>query len=471
MLALLLFAASAQAVERPRLVVGVVVDQMRWDYLYRYEDRWGEGGFKRLLSEGRSMDETYINYVPTVTAAGHSTIFSGATPAVSGIAANNFCIGGREVYCTDDHSVRSVGSATAEGEMSPRNMMVLTIGDQLKLASDFRSRVVGVALKDRASILPAGHAADAAFWFDYEAKRFISSTYYMQSLPEWMRKYDDELSERLAGVAADSVKYSSLGITLTRETAERAVDGYALGQREAGITDMLCVSFSSTDYVGHQWGTRGAHTDDVYLTLDRELSHLLSFLDKRVGRGRYLLFLTADHGAAHSAQFMLEHGEPAGIWNPGPMKYVKSIIDYRVYVDSAAVAADGKSMEEAKRLVAGEILRDSAVVRVVDYAAARTATLPEDFRVRLENGWYPGRSGDLFVILRPGFYHRDHLDGTDHGTPYPYDTHIPLLFAGWHVSPGSVSEPCSIVDIAATVCAALHIQRPDGCFGRPLPLH
>ena len=181
--------AAAAQVERPKLIVGLVVDQMRWDYLYRFQDEYGEGGLKRLLREGHSFENTMINYVPTVTAIGHASIYTGSTPALHGICGNNFFIDGKEVYCCGDSTVRGVGSDSKKGQMSPHNLLASTIGDELKLATNFRSRVFGVAIKDRAAILPAGHSADAAYWWDTTVGHFISSSYYMDRLPEWVERF------------------------------------------------------------------------------------------------------------------------------------------------------------------------------------------------------------------------------------------------------------------------------------------
>src|SRR5438477_9347953 len=188
-------AAKTTPIQRPKLVVGIVVDQMRWDFLYRYYDRYGSGGFKRLLNDGFSCENAMINYIPSFTAVGHSTIFTGSVPAIDGIAGNDWTeqLTGKLVYCTSDTSVRPLGNASAvDGRMSPRNLLVSTITDELRLATNFQSKVIGVSLKDRASILPAGHTANAAFWLDDETGHFITSTYYMKQIPGWVVKFNDK---------------------------------------------------------------------------------------------------------------------------------------------------------------------------------------------------------------------------------------------------------------------------------------
>ena len=255
--------AKAAGVERPKLVVGIVVDQMRWDYLYRYYSLFGEGGFKRLMNEGFSCENTMINYVPSVTAVGHTAIFTGSVPSVHGIAGNNFLLNGKMTYCCADSTVRSVGSTSDEGMMSPRNLLTTTIGDELKIATDFKSKVIGVSLKDRAAILPAGHSADGAYWMDYTTSTFISSTYYMDKLPEWVVNYNKTIGK----VSKDDICYTPLGNKLTEEMGKAAIAGEGLGSDD--VTDLLTLSFSCTDLVGHKYGTHSDITRNIYIDLDR----------------------------------------------------------------------------------------------------------------------------------------------------------------------------------------------------------
>ncbi len=296
--AALMATAGMAQVERPRLVVGLVVDQMRWDYLYYYYDSFRPDGLRRLVDDGFSFENCMINYVPTVTAIGHTSIYTGTVPAFHGICGNNFVIEGRKVYCTQDTTVQTVGSKSREGQMSPRNNLASGIGDQLKMATYGRAKVVGVALKDRASILPAGHAADAAYWWDTSAGHFVSSTYYMQQLPKWV----SETNKKIAVKPGTDVKTSPVGVVKTFDMARAALVAEQMGKDD--ITDLLTVSVSSTDAVGHATGTwastQTADNRDVWMELDRQVAAFLKTLDDEVGRGNYLLFLSADHGAAHN---------------------------------------------------------------------------------------------------------------------------------------------------------------------------
>ena len=473
--------------ERPKLVVGIVVDQMRWDYLSRYYHRFGTEGFRRLIDKGYSFDNCLIDYVPTVTAIGHTSVYTGTTPAFHGICGNNFYIDGRKVYCCKDTTVAPVGTDNRKaGCMSPTNLLSTTIGDQLRLHTDFRSKVVGVSYKDRASILPAGRSANAAYWLDTKNGQFVTSSYYMKELPQWVKTVNGELAknQELKKLGKD-VGLSPLTGRLTVDMAIAALDGEHLGQ--GGETDMLCVSFSQTDVIGHKWGTRGEHTDEAYLELDKDLARLFAALDDRIGDGHYVVFLTADHGGAHNQQFMRDHGLNGGPWRSEELKadlerYVASklgntknvvlgIVDYRFFLDHAGIVAQGLDVQRVKE-VAIEYLRKSPHISfVVDYEQAGYAPIPDILRERILKGYNFHRSGDIIVAVEPGYYEIGPWSspvGTTHGEWNPYDAHIPLLFYGWKVPHGACSSEVHITDIAPTVCSLLHIQQPNACIGSPL---
>ena len=472
------FSCRAAGTEKPRLVVGIVVDQMRWDYLMRYADKWGEGGFRRLIDGGFSYDNTYLCYVPTVTAVGHASIYTGTSPAVHGIAGNDFYINGEKVYCTDDHTVKTVGSNTAAGEMSPRNMLSTTIGDQLKLAYP-KARVVGVSLKDRAAILPAGHSADAAYWWDDKAGVFITSSYYMDSLPKWLNDFNASHHR------TTDVRYVPDGISLTADLAIAAIDGYALGKGEA--TDMLTVSFSSTDYVGHKFGTMAPETEDVYLRTDKELARLYVYLDENIGRDRYLVFLTADHAAAHNRDEMAQRRIPSGGWSEEETlknvndflkarfavasDLVKSLIEYRFYLDDDAIVSSHLDREVVKQELIRYLESDPRVMQAIDYKKVRQMTVIPAIADRIVMGYNAKRSGDVIAVMQPGVYavsRSSFKKGTTHGVWNPYDSHIPLLFYGWQIDKGRSTESVQVIDIATTVCSMLGIQQPNGSVGKVL---
>lgn len=478
--------AQAQFNEKPKLVVGVVVDQMRWDYLGRYYEQFTSGGFRRLIDQGYSCNNCLINYVPTVTAIGHTSAYTGSTPALHGICGNNFYIDGRKTYCTADDSVQPVGSTSEKGKMSPRNLLATTIGDQLRMHTDYRSKVVGVSYKDRAAILPAGHCANAAYWLDVKNRCFITSTYYMNELPAYVREVNDRMAkDKAVRATGDSIGYTPLCGTLTTDMAIAALRGEQLGRGVA--TDMLCISYSQTDVIGHQWGTRGNRTDAAYMQLDRDLARLLQALDEQVGAGNYLLFLTADHGAAHNILWMQDHKLSAGKWLSAQLAkdleaaiaselgtneaVIADILDYRLFLDHKAIERQGLDLQQVKACLVKHLRTSPNVCFAADYEHITQAAIPPVLRDRALMGYHPRRSGDILVVVEPGYYEYGSWSspaGTTHGEWNPYDAHIPLLFFGWKVPQGATSREVHITDIAPTICQLLHIQQPNACVGEAI---
>lgn len=518
--------ASAIGVQRPKLVVGIVIDQMRWDYLYRYQKRYTDGGFKRLLNEGFSCENTVIPYVPSVTAIGHTCIYTGSVPSIHGIAGNNFVKNGEKVYCTDDDTVKPVGSNSEAGLMSPRNLWVTTIGDEMKIASNGRAKVVGVALKDRASILPAGHNPDGAFWFDDKSGNFITSTYYMNQLPKWVEAFNSKklpehyLSEKWntlypkdtytestsdeneyengikKGVKAtlplnlpglykkygyNIIRNTPFGNSLTFDMAKAAIDGEQLGADDE--TDLLAVSCSSTDYIGHQVGTHAVETEDTYLRLDKAIADFLSYLDAKVGKGNYLVFLSADHGAMNNARFLQDRRIPAGNWDdgvaakklnevlakeyPNTGDLVKTVMNYQVFFNREVIKNQHLDFAKIKQTVVDFLKEDSCVLYACDMEKTMTESIPEEVKYRIVNGYNRERSGDVQIVLKPNFYTHG-MKGTDHGAWNLYDTHIPLVFMGWGIKHGATTKRTFMTDIAPTIGALIHVQAPNGCVGQPI---
>lgn len=469
--------SSVGQIKRPKLVVGVVVDQMRWDYLYYYYDQYQRDGLRKLVDNGFSFENCLIPYVPTVTAIGHSSIYTGSVPALTGIAGNNFYIDGKEVYCCQDDNVKSVGSDSNEGKMSPRNLLASGLGDVLKIATDYKAKVIGVALKDRAAILPAGHAADAAYWWDTSAGHFISSTYYMDKLPEWVNKTNKAVAEK----PGTNVKTSVIGVTKTFQMAEAALEAEQLGQDS--ITDLLAISVSSTDAIGHEYGTRGKENHDAYMELDRQMAQLVSILDQKVGKGNYLLFLTADHGAAHNPNVMKSHSIPSGgleMWNK--LKPIEKQLEKefdcdsiitdencgRIYLNHKGLSEAGEDIKEVKARLCQLLEQDENILYAVDYDNVLTTSIPQPIREMIVNGYNKKRSGDIFYVPRAGWENvsdKPDYTGTTHSEWNPYDAHIPFVLYGWHVNHGETSAPVHMTDIAPTVCAMLHIQMPNSCVG------
>ena len=513
---------AQSTLERPKLVVGMVLDQMRWDYLYRYFDRYvDKGGFKRLLKEGNSCENTLIPYTPSVTACGHSVVYTGSAPSITGITGNAWWDrdNNRTMYCTEDKNMSTVGSSSPQGKMSPKNMLVTTVADELRLATNFKSKVVGVAIKDRGAILPAGHSANAAYWYDNSVGKWISSTYYMQTLPAWAVDFNnknltDSYYEKGWSLLYDSSTYlqstadnkpyeakpfgnnfpydlkkyigkdygkvntTYFGNELTFEFAKSALQGEQLGKD--GITDFLAVSFSSPDYIGHSFGPNSIEAEDAMLRFDLSLGAFLDYLDQVVGKNQYVLFLTADHGAAHIPEFMQENKLPGGRVYTGKLmdrlnaslqriynikKIILSDDNYQYSLDHAKLDSAGISSADIINWLKKELATEPGIDRVFALNELNTVPLPASIRKAINLGYHPRRSGDVQVIFKPGFIDASNATGTTHGLWNPYDTHIPLLWYGWGIKKGKTYRETTMSDIAPTLSSLLKIQMPSGNIG------
>jgi len=523
-LSLSVLAQNTGKLQRPRLVVGIMVDQMRWDYLYRFYDRYGAGGLKRMMGEGFSCENTMIPYAQTVTAAGHTCVYTGSVPAIHGIMGNEWFDRslGHSVYCTEDESVSTIGGSEKAAPQSPHNLWTTTICDELKLATNFRSKVIGIAIKDRGGILPAGHAADAAYWYDAPSGNWVTSTYYMKELPGWVTSFNQRkvvdsfyrfnwntLYPRNTYVQSDKddvpyegkfghetkpvfphefssfigknyipIASSPYGNTLTLAFAKTAVTAEGMGKDE--ITDFLAVSLSSPDYIGHQFGPNSIEEEDTYLRMDKDIESFLSFLDARVGKGNYTVFLTADHAVAHVPEFLLEHKIPAGrssyslaglqteLENKfGIKNLVQNSSNYQIYLDDKKMDSAGADKEPIKKFIINWLNKNDNILIAFDTEEISEVNLPQEVKDMFINGYNTKLGGDIQVVLKPAFLGGGRT-GTSHGTWYPYDSHIPLLWMGWGIKKGSSTRTCHMTDIAPTLAALLHIQMPNGSIGKPI---
>ncbi|MGO1520002.1 MAG: alkaline phosphatase PafA [Sphingobacterium sp.] len=522
---------SAQ-VERPKLVIGLMVDQMRWDYLYRFADRYGEDGFKRLLREGFSCENTVIDYVPTFTAIGHSSVYTGSVPSIHGIAGNDWIEQqeGTAMYCTQDDAVAGVGTTEKEGKQSPRNLLASTVTDQLKLATNFKSKVVGVAIKDRGGILPAGHFADAAYWFEANSGNWITSTYYMEKLPAWVNGFNQEkladhylkqdwntlypietyttnsiaddnvyegrwageesptfprkTSELMKDAGYELIKSTPYGNSLTLDFATAAIEHESLGKNPDQATDFLCVSLSATDYVGHRYSLSSVEIEDVYLRLDQDLAKFLNYLDETVGKGNYTFFLTADHAASYNSRYFMDKRGNGGYFFSrqllrqmnaslqeefGVENLVLSLLNYQVHLNYAAIKEKGIEESEVKALIIDQLKHEDGVAYVVDMENGTDMMIPTAIKEKVINGYHRKRSGVIQVITEPQWYDgTPRSTGTTHGTWTPYDSHIPLVFMGWGIQAGHSNRSVRITDIAPTISALLHVMEPNGSIGKPI---
>jgi predicted AlkP superfamily pyrophosphatase or phosphodiesterase len=523
------FPTLLTAQERPRLVIGLVVDQMRYDYLYRYWNDLEEGGFKRMLREGHIVHNGHFQYAPTFTGPGHASNYAGTGPAMHGIVANDWYDRQleRTVYCVEDENAKTVGSESVDGQMSPRRLMSTTLADQLELATNYRSKTIGIAIKDRGSILPLGHLGDAAFWYDKSVGKFISSDFYADTLPAWltafnarnlsdqylalgwspllpMDRYEESLPDDKPGERPyrntekavfpyDLIKISSTkrfgqgeqkydllagtphGNTLTLDMAKAAILGEQMGKDD--VPDLLAVSFSSTDYAGHQFGPSSVEIHDMYLRLDRDLAEFFQFIDAEVGMENTLIFLSSDHGAADN---------PALISPPGGY-FLKDSFEtgLRQYLMARTDSLDPieyftneqiyfrqplqHSLEDLTRWVREYALNFPGVHHVIALNDLSSCTADERFCNKIRQGIKATRSGDLYIQLSPGWIKSSYRKGgTTHGSAYYYDTHAPIIFMGAGIQPMDNYDRVWIEDIAPTISTMLRIAAPSACTGQPI---
>jgi len=507
--------------KRPKLVVGIVVDQMRYEYLYKYADRYVDGGFKRLMKEGINCQENHYNYAPTVTAAGHTSVYTGTVPSVHGIVGNDWTdvASGKKVYCTEDSTVKTVGTTGKTGWMSPKNLWTSTITDQLKMAQNYKSKTIAIALKDRGAILPGGHTANAAYWYDSKEGRWISSSFYFNELPSWVQSFNSEeralkyiqkgwntlypietyvqsaedenkFEGKLPGEKSTSfphelkggnplevIRTTPYGNSITKDFALKALENEKLGKN--GTSDFLAISFSSTDYVGHNFGPQSIELEDTYLRLDKDIAEILTYLDAQYGKDQVLVFLTADHAVAEVPGYANSKKLPGGVFDRNT-----SISDMKKAINQAFGNVDLLVGEENSQLYFNHNLMDKMgidakklfdVVRksyqkqegfseLVNLQDIPSANLNAQYNQLIINGYHPARSGDFMILLKPSWF-MGSKTGTTHSTLYSYDTHVPLLFYGWKVKPAEIIKRTSISDISVTLANWLHIMEPSGSIG------
>lgn len=524
-----ILALAQSQTERPKLVVGIVVDQMRQEYFYRFGDRFGEGGFKRFTEQGFMMTNGHYNYIPTYTGPGHASVYTGTTPATHGVIANNWYVKqlGRAIYCAEDSTVTNVAGTPGNGQISPRNMLTTTITDELRFATSKRSKVVGIAIKDRGASLPAGHTGDA-YWYDDVTGDFMTSTYYYDSLtlPKWVsgfnskkipdnylkqtwntlypiNTYTNSIADNndfegpfvgkttptfpynLDSLKADNGGYGLIsstpfGNTLTLDFALAAIEGEKLGQR--GETDFLAVSFSSPDYIGHRFGPQSIEVEDNYLRLDQDLAKLFDYLDKTVGKDQYLVFITADHAVAEVPSYLTSERVPAGNFNSGLVmnqlkgfamamygegNWILNFSNEQVFLNKDLAREKKIDFVQMQRDIADFSLRFKGVKEAYTAYDLRNTEFTRNRPHLLQMGYNHKASGDVLLVLEPSWLAGGQR-GTTHGSGYSYDTHVPLAFYGWKIKSGKSANYTTVTDIAPTLSIMLKIKMPNGTTGQPI---
>ncbi|WKK87359.2 alkaline phosphatase family protein [Marivirga arenosa] len=537
LLVVLFFINACQPIEqkenkelkKPKLVVGIVIDQLRHDYFERYAENFGEEGFKRLISEGFYNHNTHYNYIPTFTGPGHASIYTGTTPATHGIIANNWYDKNLKtsVYCAEDTSVYTIGSQSDAGEMSPHRMLSSTITDEIGLATNFKSKVIGISIKDRGSILPAGHNPTGAYWYDKSTGDFITSSYYeKEELPQWLQDFNSrkladqylnkswELSmplDEYTQSSPDDMPYemkvrgkekavfpynlkelrkengnfallpnTAYGNSILADLAISAIEGEEMGKDE--ITDFMALSFSSTDYIGHGFGPRSVEVQDTYIKLDQEIARLFKALDEKVGKGNYLIFVTADHGCAEVPEYLQSKKIPADHYDDdlyvkqmsealqaryGQGDWIEDFSNEQFFLNHQLIEDQKLDLNSVREFVTYEALKLDGVAEAYSATDMQKQEYIKHRAAALQMGYNFKRSGDVLLILQPGWFYQTSA-ATTHGTGYAYDTHVPLIWYGSGIDKGVSYKRQNIDDIAVTLAHILGTNLPNGATGEPI---
>ena len=515
-------------VKKPKLVVGIVVDQMRYDYLNRFYKKYGEGGFKRLMNEGFNCKNNHFNYVPTYTAPGHASVYTGTSPKYHGIIGNDWYDKTikKSVYCTSDDAMEGVGVEGYPGKMSPHQMKTTSFTDENRIYTQMKGKTIGIALKDRGAILPAGHTANAAYWFEGRKEgKWISSNFYMTELPEWVKKFNEtehinsyiqewttvydistytesgpDINTFEGGFRGkeaasfpydlnalkddnggfDILKSTPFGNTMTTDFAIEALKAEQLGTDD--ITDVLAISYSSTDYVGHNFGVNSKEIEDTYIRLDKDLERLLNELDQMVGNGNYTVFLTADHAAIEVPGYLASLKIPSGYFDGSTFRkkvsvfmsehfgvdgLVENVSNNQIFLNREKLDSLKLDLKSVQQTIVEEIMTYDHIDKAYTGWSMSNTNFTDGIESLVEKGYHQKRSGDVVYVYDPAVISYGKT-GSTHGSSYQYDTHVPLLFYGNGIKQGYTYQKTEITDIAPTITSLLDINAPNGAIGQPL---
>ena len=515
-----------------KIVVGIVVDQMCYDYLYRFQGKFGKGGFNKLIKQGANCRNTNYNYVPTYTGPGHASIYTGTTPDNHGIVGNEWYDRNKKevINCVTDRSYQSIGTTSKEGIRSPKTLKTYTITDQLKMTYP-SAKVISLSIKDRSAILPGGHLSDGSYWFDYSSGKMITSNFYKTELPGWVNEFnakkqadqallqtwntlypietymesgkDDSPYEVLLSskdkpvfpydlkeLNKNAKDYSLFTITPFANTylTDFALD--AIKNEELGVdsqTDFLCVSYSTPDIVGHAFGPYSVEIEDIYIRLDLEIARLIETLEKKFGKNGFTLFLTADHAVVPVPQSLIDQKLPGGylfleqkikaLKNDVKKKFefdlVESEENQNIYLNRKLIDSLHLPKKAIETFIANEIRTWDGVKAVFVSEELENASSTNNWMQMVSKGYRYDRSGEVVFILEPGYLAKNEdkpssHKGTSHGSAFNYDTHVPLIWYGNGIQKQAIFRPIEIIDIAPTLIHLLNLQRTGAMTGNPI---
>ncbi len=518
--------------DKPRLVIGIVVEQLKYDQLEKYRDKLGDNGIKKLINEGTYYKNASFDYMLTQSAPGHATISTGTEPSFHGITSDNWYVPLKNelIYCTRDIDVNPVGGSFESGLNSPVNLQASTFPDELELASNNHARVFGIGLKDYSAILSTGHAANGVYWFDNTTGTWMTSTYYSNSLPGWIMDFNAmnypetflngmwnlfKPAEYYTDCLPDSTRFEKgfngqfvfpydlkklrskvmtgsrndfsllretpFGNTLTTNFAIRLIEKENLGKDD--ITDYLSICYSATDNIGRRFGPSSVEMEDAILRLDNDIKNLLTYVNDSIGKKNVLIYFTSSHGVSEIPAILESYHIPAGYFKRnqalqllrtylnavyGEGDWVKGYAERQVYLNRTLIEDARIPLEDVQKKVARFLVQFSGVAAAYPFSAFEVNDFGSGNMKKIENNFNSQRSGDVIVTLYPGWIEYSEDYVTDYNSPYAYDSHVPLIWYGWTVNRSVVSRKVNMTDIAATLSALCRIPYPNACTGEPL---
>lgn len=518
--------------DKPKLVIGIVVEEFRYDQIEKFRSRLRENGLRKLLNEGTFFQNASYQYMLTQSAPGHATVSTGAEPAYHGITSDNWYLPLKNelIYCTKDISVNPVGGSFESGLHSPLNLQSSTFSDELKMATGKRAKVFAVGIKENSVIFSAGHSADGAYWYDNTTGTMMTCTYYNDSLPDWITdfnamKYPESYLNNQWAISrpltdyfdciADSNAFetgfggknyfpydlkkmssknrsgSSRDYSLLRETplgnsyttrfAIDLIENEDLGKDD--ITDFLSICYTSTDYIGHRFGPSSFEMADAIFRLDEDIEDLLKFLIDSLGKKNILVYFTSAHGISELPAVLNNNRIPSGYFRQnqalqllrsylnavyGEGDWVKGYSEKQIFLNRTLIEDAKIPLEDIQKKVARFLVQFSGVASAYPYSAFEANDFGNGNLKRIVNNFSPQRSGDVIVTLNSGWVEKEGDQVTNHNSPYEYDSHVPLIWYGWSINRSSVTRKVNMTDIAATLSSLCKIPYPNACTGEPL---
>ncbi len=515
--------------DKPALIVGIEISQFRYDYIPRYWDKLSDDGFKKLINRGSYCENTSFNYLFSDIGVGSATIATGANPSQHGIIANSWYnnLLDKIVYSIDDKDANTVGGSYDAGKYSPKNLMTSTFADEIKLSTNFRSKVIGISLDPQAAMFSTGNTANYAYWFDINNGNFITSSFYVDSLPAWVNDFNNKkfadtylgnewttlypMSEYTASlldnnsyetgmfgqkvfpyILKDIVKkidrrekyellrYTPFGDNLAKDFAISAIIGEELGKDE--FTDVLILSFTVSERIGNLFGPLSVETEDLILRLDKEIAHFIDFIEKNLGKENVLFFLTAEHGILHLPEYLQDHKIPSGYFNAagniallksymnniyGKGDWVRQYYGQQIYLNRTLIEDSKLNLAEVQRNVANLMLQFTGVANTMTATTLQSTDFTQGIFETMQNGYCQKRSGDVLLNFTAGWAEKPGITW-DFSAPYGHDRRVPLIWYGWKIGHNTVRRPVSLIDIAPTICTLLEISYPNAATGKPI---